>query len=121
MNHGRFYTLTSATHNADELLFTRIGANDPDFNLRRDPGFMIRRRDADNTVFASVIEAHGGYSPVSELAVNSNSSVAALEVIFDDADYTAVSITDVQGDISLFVVAHTDAAASSKHRLDMGG
>ena len=42
LSGGRFYTLTSATNPADELLFTRLGANDPEFNLRRDPALMIR-------------------------------------------------------------------------------
>ena len=50
MGNGRFYTLTSATDTSDELLFTRIGANDPEFNLRRDAALMIRRKDAKDTV-----------------------------------------------------------------------
>ena len=100
MNNRRFYTLTSVTDSSDELLFTRLGANDPKFNLRRDPAFMIRRNDAGNTVFATAIESHGSYSPVSELAVNSNSSISELKVVYDDEDYTAVSIVDVEGSSS---------------------
>ena len=44
MGNGKFYTLTSVTDSSDELLFTRLGANDPEFNLRRDAAFMIRRK-----------------------------------------------------------------------------
>lgn len=121
MNNRRFYTLTSVTDSSDELLFTRLGANDPGFNLRRDPAFMIRRNDAGNTVFATAIESHGSYSPVSELAVNSNSSISELKVVYDDEDYTAVSIVDVEGSSSLFIVSNSDAIASTAHELGIGG
>ena len=121
MGYGRFYTLTSATKPADELLFTRLGANDPDFNLRRDPAFMIRRKITGNTVFASIIEPHGSYSPVSEIAADSNSRIAALSVIYDDDDYTAVTIEDLDGRTSVFILANSDASASSAHRIRIDG
>src|SRR5690606_36485622 len=35
LNKDRFYTLTSVVSNNDDLIFARIGANDPNFNLRR--------------------------------------------------------------------------------------
>ena len=119
--YNRFYTLTTATQATDELLFTRIGANDPAFNLRRDAAFMIRRKEASDTVFASIVESHGNYSPVTELSVNSRSSIAALKVVHDDADYTAVSIEDLDGDTNLFIVANSDASTSTRHELDIGG
>ena len=80
MNNYKFYTLTSVTNTNDELLFTRIGANDPEFNLRRDPALILRRKNTKNTLFVSTIEAHGNYSPVSESAVNSKSSIKELKV-----------------------------------------
>jgi hypothetical protein len=121
MNNRRFYSLTAVTESSDELMLMRIGANDPEFNLRREPGFMIRRKDAADTVFVSVVEPHGSYSPVSELALNTNSSIAALNVVHDDKDYTAVSIEDVTGRTCLFIVSNTDADSSRKHELEIGG
>jgi hypothetical protein len=121
MDNRKFYTLTSVTNEADELLFTRIGANDPEFNLRRDAAFMIRRKTAGNTVFVSTIETHGSYSPVTELAVNSNSSIARLAVAYDDERYTAVSIEDVGGRKSLFVLANLDASSDAEHGLEVNG
>jgi hypothetical protein len=121
MGNGGFYTLTSATRAGDELLFTRLGANDPEFNLRRDAGFMIRRSGAGNTVFASVVEAHGGYSPVSEIAVNSNSNVAQLELAYDDENYTAVTIEDLEGRTSMFILSNVDADMSTRHELSIEG
>ena len=121
MDNGRFYTLTSATEETDELMFTRIGANDPEFNLRRDAAIMIRRSGVADTVFASTVETHGGYSPVSELSVNSNSHIAALKVVHDDEDYTAVSIEGVDGAVTVFVLSNSDATASRAHELDIEG
>ncbi|TDS11997.1 alginate lyase [Maribacter caenipelagi] len=115
LEKGRFYTLTSATSEDDELRFVRIGANDPEFNLRREAGFIIRRKDTDNTLFVSTIEAHGSYSPVSESAVNSNSSISALEVVLDTEDYTAISITTVKDISKLFIVANTNASKEATH------
>ena len=117
MSDGKFYTLTSATNGSDELLFTRLGANDPEFNLRRDAAFMIRRKNAKDTVFASIVEAHGSYSPVSELAVNSNSNVSELIVAYDDNNYTAVSIRDLSGEASMFILSNADASATEQHRV----
>ena len=54
------------TDENDELLLTRIGANDPDFNLRRDPAIIVRRPEASDTLFASIIQPHGSYNVVSE-------------------------------------------------------
>ncbi|MDO6473383.1 alginate lyase family protein [Maribacter sp. 1_MG-2023] len=117
LEKGKFYTLTSATSKDDELRFVRIGANDPEFNLRREAGFIIRRKDTQNTLFVSAIEAHGSYSPVSESAVNSNSSISALKVILDTIDYTAISITTVKDSTKLFIIANTNASKEATHTL----
>ncbi|SFD10566.1 alginate lyase family protein [Algibacter pectinivorans] len=117
LNKGKFYTLTTVTSNADNLLFTRIGANDPEFNLRREAALLLRRKNVKNTTFVSTIEAHGGYSPVTESAVNSNSSIAHLKVVLDNADYTAIVITNVDGVSKLFITANTKQGKGTKHKL----
>lgn len=119
LGNGNFYTLTTATDTSDELLFTRLGANDPEFNLRRDAGFMIRRKNAKNTTFASIIESHGNYSPVSESAVNSNSSIKELKVVLETADYSAISITNVNGNTKLFITANKNASKEAKHTVNI--
>ncbi|GAC21442.1 alginate lyase family protein [Paraglaciecola arctica] len=121
LGKGKYYTLTSATEDSDELLLTRMGANDPEFNLRREAALMIRRKDSDNTVFASVIEPHGSYSPVSELSVNSNSNIAELKVVHDDVNYTAVTIKDVKGQTSVFILSNVNASPSKQHKLKVDG
>ena len=117
LNAGKFYTLTSTVNKTDEFLFTRIGANDPDFNLRRDAAFIIRRKKSKNTIFVSVIEPHGSYSTVSELALNSNSNIAEVKVRYDDENYTALTIEDVEGNLQLFILSNEDASQTKEHKL----
>ena len=117
LNKGKFYTLTSVTNKTDELLFTRIGANDPEFNLRREAALMLRRKNAKNTIFVSAIEAHGSYSPVTESAINSNSSIKELKVVLDTEAYTAIQITNIKDITKLFITANTNASKEAKHTL----
>jgi hypothetical protein len=121
MNDNEFFTLTTATEKQDEILLTRIGANDPKFNLRKDPAIMLRRPAAKNTLFASVIEPHGSYNPVSESARNSNSHIAKLEVLQDDENYTAVSIETVKGSNRLFIVSNNKTEPSAEHSVTING
>lgn len=117
LNKGKFYSLTTITKETDELIFSRVGANDPEFNLRRDAGLMIRRPNTQNTLFVSTIEPHGNYSTVSEFAVNASSSIKELKVVLDTEEYTAVLITSLKGNSKLFIVANTNALKETKHRL----
>ena len=117
LNNNKFYTLTTITGSNDLLYFTRIGANDPEFNLRRDPALMLRRRNTNNTLFVSAIEAHGSYNPVTESAVNSNSSIEELKVVLDTVDYTAIEITNINGNTKLFITANRNASKEAKHNV----
>ena len=117
LNKGRFYTLTSALKKTDELLFTRIGANDPDFNLRRDASILFRRKNTKNTLFASTIESHGGYSPVSEFAVNTKSTISEIKILLDTEDYIAIRIVDVYDNTKDFIMAINNASENEKHIL----
>ncbi|WP_204346807.1 alginate lyase family protein [Psychroserpens algicola] len=116
-NNNKFYTLTTVTNNNDELLFTRIGANDPEFNLRRDPALILRAKTTKNRIFVSVIEAHGSYSPVTESAKNSNSNIKKLDVVLDTEDYTAISITTINDNTKLFITSNTNASKEAKHNI----
>ena len=119
LNNQKFYSLTLATKTNDELLFTRIGANDPEFNLRRDAGFMLRRENVANDVFAAVIESHGSYSPVSELAENTNSIIKNLRVAANGEDYTAVIIENSTGDKHLLIVSNKTSSGQLEHTLEI--
>jgi len=117
LGKGKYYTITTVTDKTDQVLLTRIGANDPDFNLRRDAGFMLRRSDSDNTTFVSIVEPHGSYSPVSEASLNSNSNIANIAIVSDNDDYTAISITDIKGNETLFMLSNKYSSSSAQHKL----
>lgn len=121
LHEEKFYTLTSVASSSDELFFTRLGANDPDFNLRRDASFVIRRGEVKNTLFANIIEAHGSYSAVSENSIEPESRITALEVVHDDAQHTAVLIESVSKQSNIFIVANKDSSSARKHRLKIDG
>jgi hypothetical protein len=117
LNNRRFYTMTAATNASDELNLVRIGANDSEFNLRRNPGLILRRKNTQHTTFTTVIESHGSYSPVSESAVNAKGNIASLQLVSDTKDYTAITIAYKSGGKRLFIVVNTKASKEAKHVL----
>ena len=117
-NKKKFYTLTTAVQQGDMAILTRIGANDPNFDLRRDPG-MILRRVSGNTLFASVIESHGSYSYSDERPINSFASVQAVKVLTDTKDYAAVSIELKNGTSYTFCIAKNNNSKTATHELQV--
>lgn len=69
----------------------------------------------------SVIEAHGNYSPVTELATNSRSEIKELKVLLDTEDYTAITITTVNDKTKFFITANQDASKEAKHTVSING
>ena len=117
-SHDTFFSITTTTTEDDKLIFGRIGANDPEYNLRPDP-VLIVRKNTDNALFASVIETHGSYSAVSELTEHAYSSVAHLNVLQSSVDYSAVQIKMVNGDEFVFILANSDASKTKTHSLTL--
>ena len=115
--NNKFYTYSAVTSNNDEIILARIGANDPTFNLRPEPTLIVRKKNTKNTVFASIIESHGNYSPVSELAINAYSNIKNIEVVFDSKEYTAIQITHKNGKENVFILANENASKETKHNL----
>jgi hypothetical protein len=117
MSENKFYTITSVVDQTDSLLLTRLGANDPNFNLRRDPAYIIRRPSAGDTLFASIIEPHGSYDRVTESAVDSKSNVLELSILRDDSDFTVVAFELTSGEKKIFAVANTQFEQDAVHTL----
>ena len=91
LNNRTFYTISSLIEDSASLFFTRIGANDPNFNLRHEPAYIIRKK-GEKEFFLNVIEIHGSFDPVSENASSSYSSVKNIKLVEND-DYTIAEIT----------------------------
>jgi hypothetical protein len=96
-----------------DIFFTRSGANDPDFNLRRDPALIIRQKGKDH-VFVNVLEIHGNHDPVNEFSSNSYPSVQQVQLLHQDAAYTIASFR-INGKELVLAQASQDFNAQSKH------
>ncbi|MFK8009570.1 MAG: heparinase II/III family protein [Saprospiraceae bacterium] len=116
---GKVFTMTTSSEKNDELIFARVGANDPNFNLRHDPVF-IQRRKGGNSVFASVIESHGTYDPVSETPLNPFPSLKSVEVIHDSKKYTVIQIVHQTGKMWTLAISNKDASEQTKHQVKIG-
>ncbi|WP_296633675.1 alginate lyase family protein [Polaribacter sp.] len=115
LDNRRFYTLTSATDKKDEIILARVGANDPKFNLRKDPSIIIRKNNTQSTTFASVIESHGTYNPVKEVAASAYSNFSKVEVISSDESYTAVKLVFKDGNEKVLILANKDNNKNTEH------
>ena len=116
-----FRTLTMMNSSHDEFLFTQLGANDPEFNLRDDTSFIIRRKDTAATLFVSAIELHGSYSPVSEIATNATSSIKNITKIMDTDNYTGVQIELTSGSPIQVFISNLDSNESQEHSIEVKG
>ena len=117
LDKGTFYTLSTVVSTDDDLIFARIGADDPDFNLRNEPTFIIRKNNTKDTYFVSVIETHGNYSTVSESATNAFSNISNLAIVYNDDAYLAVTIETLSNETKLFIFSFKDASKESNHKL----
>ena len=115
--NNRFYTYSAVTSNNDEIIMTRIGANDPEFNLRHEPTIILRKKNTKDAVFVSTIESHGEYSPVSELAVNAYSNIKHIDVVLDSKAYTAIQIVTNKDKTTVFVISNQNNDKETEHKL----
>lgn len=76
---NRFYTYTVLAEAPMEVLFTQTGAADPEFNLRTEPGLILRVRQATKHTFVSVLEPHGEYNGSREFTTASASHLLELQ------------------------------------------
>jgi len=76
---GRFYSYRFAGNGEVTAILGESGANDPEFNLRREPLIMLRAQREGDAHFASLLEAHGRYDGAAEQTLNSRSRVADLK------------------------------------------
>jgi len=119
INEGTFYTQTMTTLPGDEVRMVRLGANDPEFNLRRDPAFLLRRTGVATTTFASVLETHGSYSPRDEVPNEPYGHINNLAVVVDTPDYTALHFGHTNGQEWVLLLANNDNDTASVHQLSI--
>jgi len=93
----RFYSVSTSMPEASSVIFTELGANDPNFNLRREAGFILRSKTNNGVNYASVIEPHGEYNPTVEYTLGSHTHVKGVaHVSSETADYVHIETKDGQ-------------------------
>ena len=120
LNGDRYYSITTNAHSSTQIFLTRIGANDPDFNLRNDPGFMLRTK-AKNHVFASIIEPHGEFNPTAEFSVKSYSHFKSINVLASNDEGTIVEIKKVNNGKWILMIANKSADENVNHSINVAG
>lgn len=121
LKNETFYTISTITDTATQLLFTKVGAHDPDFNLRNESGYMVRVNDKDNYTFASVIEPHGNFDAVPERVTDSHSKVSTIKLLRSDRDYTIVFVGFLNGQTYTLLFANEPGDKEILHRIELAG
>lgn len=115
--NNKFYTYSAVTSVDDNIILGRIGANDPEYNLRNEPTLILRKSNTKDALFVSIIESHGTYSPVSESAVNAYSNIKNIQVVYNSKEYTAVKIETKNGKEKVFIISNENNDKATEHKL----
>jgi len=119
LNSNRFYTHSALAGKSMSLIFAETGANDPNFNLRKEQVLVQRIEGAESHTFVSVIEPHGEYNGVNEFTVASESGLETLSHT-GKSGLDLVRIKAKNGAESILVLSF-DPAPHKHHRLEAGG
>ena len=120
LNNNRFYSISTATDSNSTILLTRIGANDPNFNLRPETAMVLRQKWRTG-VFASVIETHGEYDARAETTSGAESQVKQITVLANTPEATVVSIELRNKTRYRLAIANADTRPDQPHRLTVQG
>jgi hypothetical protein len=119
LQSDRFYTYRFAASAPTRALLVESGANDPNFNLRREQA-LIRRMDGHaDAVFYGVLEPHGAYDSRAETVEGSTSRVRSLTHVEGEGT-VALILELVSGPRIIIAVAH-DAVSDARHSIDVAG
>ena len=115
-----FYSVSTNATPATEFILGRSGAADPQFNLRRETAFIVRKKGS-NELFVSVLMPHGSFDSQSEVSSGSRPPVRRITVLQNDEDYTAVRIHFINGDDWTVLLANKSVNGSAAHELLLNG
>ncbi len=115
LNKDKFYTISTLTTDTTNIYFTRIGANDPNFNLRPETSIVFRKTKQ-SPIFLSVLEMHGSYDTRNEFSYDTYSKVKEIIVLQQD-DKTTVFKIVLNNTSLLFAIANNDFDDKAKHNV----
>ncbi|MEZ9871322.1 MULTISPECIES: heparinase II/III family protein [unclassified Vibrio] len=121
LQNNTYYTWLGATSNDNaEVIFTRTGANDPSFNLRSEPAFILRSK-GETTLFASVVETHGYFNEEFEQSVNARGVVKDIKVVAHTNIGSVVEITTEKSNVTVMISNQLGATDSTEHKVELNG
>ena len=116
---GRFYSYRFGSSAPSQALLVESGANDPEFNLRREPA-LVQRVDGQRAVsFFSVLEPHGEYNGTAEYVHGADSQIRDLKRA-RGSDAELVEVTLASGARLALGVAD-DSSADVEHTVSVEG
>lgn len=118
INQGRFYSYRMATQGA-QLIVAESGANDPRFNLRREPVLIQRLSGAGDAAFLSLLEPHGRYDAATETTTGSRSGVTGLTMT--ETGGARVATITLTGGRSILIAIATDTTSGKAHSVTVNG
>lgn len=119
LNGRTYYSISSLINDPTTIFFTRTGANDPNYNLRREPAYIIRKKGTLQS-FINVIEIHGSYDPINEFSSNSYPTVKQMKLLQNDEQFTATEMW--VGDKKLVIAqCNKDFDKQAKHSITING
>ena len=115
----RFYSVTSALPKDSSVIFAETGASDPNFNLRREPAFILRAKADAGVNFISVIEPHGEYNPTLEYTRDSHSRVKSVS--YESGDDTLYIHVTTQDGAQLGLGVSDNMSTDKTHNVNFNG
>ncbi|AKC88160.1 alginate lyase [Pseudoxanthomonas suwonensis] len=112
---GRFYTHHFGASAPTRAILAESGANDPEFNLRREPVLIQRMDGQSQASFFAVLEPHGEYNGSAEYVTGADSRIREVRH-FRGATADVVALTLVSGTELALGIAHYPSAGP-RHRV----
>jgi hypothetical protein len=113
LNKDKFYTISTLTNDSTNIYLTRIGANDPNFNLRSETSIVFRKTNQ-NPVFLSVVEMNGFYDTRNEFSYDSYANVKEIKILQQDEKTTIFKIV-LKTCSLLFALSNKSVDKNEKH------
>ena len=114
----RMYSVSTNTSPRSEIKICRLGASDPDFNLRSEPMYLIREKASDH-LFASCVETHGKYDLQVEQSANLVRSCKSIETLLDDGSALVVRYNFIGEHSATLCVWTASADENAVHSLSL--
>jgi len=120
LQDGRFYTYRFAASAPTRAILAESGANDPQFNLRREPALVQRMDGQRDATFFGVLEPHGEYNGTAEYVRGANSHIDKIEHLQGDGADVVV-LTLAGGKTLALGVAADPSQADTEHHVQGSG